>query len=118
MNRIKEARENKGISQRKLASVLGLSPGAICRYENPDDKNGPSTEVWIKMASYFGVPVDYLMGLDAEKAATTKGDGLDEQEKELIQLWGLVPEDVKMRELDYLRVQAVAKRSSADGKDK
>lgn len=75
MNHIKEAREAKGISQRKLASVLGLSPAAICRYENPDDKNGPSTEIWIKMAEYFSVPVDYLMGLDTEKAATQKGGG-------------------------------------------
>lgn len=78
MNRIKEAREARGISQRKLAAVLGLSPGSVCRYESPDDKNGPSTEMWIKMAEYFHVPVDYLMGLDNEKTAAPEGSGLDE----------------------------------------
>lgn len=118
MNRIKEAREAKGISQRKLAAVLGLSPGSVCRYESPDDKNGPSTEMWIKMAAYFHVPVDYLMGLDSEKAATPEGDGLDAETREFIQLLGEVPVDVKLRELDYLRVQAAAKRSSADEQDK
>lgn len=84
MNRIKEAREARGISQRKLAAVLGLSPGSVCRYESPDDKNGPSTEMWIKMAEYFHVPVDYLMGLDNEKAATPEGSGLDEGARYLL----------------------------------
>lgn len=97
MNRIKEAREARGISQRKLAAVLGLSPGSVCRYESPDDKNGPSTEMWIKMAEYFHVPVDYLMGLDNEKTAAPKGDGLSDGAKRLVERYENASEEDRRR---------------------
>ncbi len=99
-NRIREVREQRGISQRKLALVLDLSPGAICRYENPDDKTGPSTEIWVKMSNYFGVPVDYLMGLSNsshEKTAAPEGDGLSDGARRLIERYENASEEDRRR---------------------
>lgn len=115
-NRIRAVRKQNRFSQAELAQRLEVSEPTISNYET--GKREPDKATWVRLSRILGVSVDYLMGLDAEKAATPEGDGLNEQKKELIRLWDLVPEDVQLRELDYLRFQAVAKQSSADAQDK
>ena len=61
MNRIKELRQSKGLTQAELAQKVGVSNQAIHYYEN--DKREPKMETWQKLADYFGVSVPYLQGL-------------------------------------------------------
>ena len=49
-----------GISQQALAEALGISQQSVNRYEN--HKVEPDIDTLIKMADYFGVTVDYLIG--------------------------------------------------------
>lgn len=60
MNRLKFLREEKGLFQCDIAKVLGLSTSAIGFYEN--EKRDMNPEVIIKLANYFGVTTDYLLG--------------------------------------------------------
>ena len=60
--RIKEIRTAKGISQRKAALDLGLSPVVYGRYENEIRK--PEPEMLATIADYLGVTVDELIGRD------------------------------------------------------
>ncbi len=59
--RLKQLREKTGLSQAKFAKVLGgVSQPVIARYETGDFF--PSYPVLIKMADYFNVSTDYLLG--------------------------------------------------------
>lgn len=116
LSRIDYQLSSKGISYADFYSAVGVSASAVSKWRKGATR--PRKTVIENIAQYLGVSVDYLMGLDSGKAATPEGDGLNEQKKELIRLWDLVPEDVQLRELDYLRFQAVAKQSSADEQDK
>lgn len=57
---IKILRENKGISQADLARELRVSRSTISMYESDD--RIPTSEMFINMADFFNVDVDYLMG--------------------------------------------------------
>lgn len=59
-NRIKLLREEKKIRQDELAKVLSISPSAVGMYER--DEREPNDEITIKLAEYFGVSTDYLLG--------------------------------------------------------
>lgn len=58
--RLKELREAKKISQRKLASILNISSGAVGMYET--GKRAPDYELLSQIADFFGVSIDYLLG--------------------------------------------------------
>lgn len=61
--RIKELRLKEGISQAKLSSKLGLGKSMIGMIEL--GKRGASNETIKKIADYFDVSVDYLLGREA-----------------------------------------------------
>ena len=60
MNRVKELRKQKHITQEELGKVLDIQKAAISKYENGIAE--PSTEVLNKMSAFFGVSIDYLLG--------------------------------------------------------
>lgn len=60
MNRIKELRALKGIKQTELAKVLSVSQAALSGYET--GKYEADLATYKKIAQYFGVSVDYLLG--------------------------------------------------------
>lgn len=58
--RIKRLREDKGLQQKDLAKKLDVSPSAIGMYER--DEREPNNDLLIKLADFFNVSVDYLLG--------------------------------------------------------
>ncbi len=61
-DKIKKLREGKNISQKELAGELGVTDAMISMYEN--DKKNPSLEVITKIAMFFNVSTDYLLGTE------------------------------------------------------
>ena len=59
MKRLKYLREQRHISQLKLAMDLGLNQNAVRRYENGVREADYAT--LILFAEYFGVSIDYLL---------------------------------------------------------
>ncbi|MDR3318638.1 MAG: helix-turn-helix domain-containing protein [Clostridiales bacterium] len=59
--RIKELRLAYGISQVQLAAQLGVSKQCVSNWEN--DNIQPSIDMLVKIASFFSVTTDYLLGL-------------------------------------------------------
>lgn len=59
-NRIKKLREEKQLKQEELAKILSISPSAIGMYER--DAREPNDELTLKLAEYFDVSTDYLLG--------------------------------------------------------
>ena len=60
--RFKYLREEKGLSQERLADDLGVSHGIISFWET--GKREPKLSNLILIAEYFGVTIDYLAGLE------------------------------------------------------
>ena len=60
MNRLKELRLKRGLSQQELAKKVGISNQSISSYEKGVRK--PKIEAWEKSADYFGVSIAYLQG--------------------------------------------------------
>ena len=58
--RLKQLREQKGLSQYTFAKMLGLSQSAVGNWEA--GKRIPDAEMLCIIANYFGVSVDYLLG--------------------------------------------------------
>jgi len=58
--RLKELRERRGLSQYKLAELLGVSPSTVAAWEV--GRNEPSYDMLRKIADVFEVSVDYLLG--------------------------------------------------------
>ena len=59
---LKEIREYNKLSQRKLAIDLGVTQACVAKWETGDRE--PSLDDLIKIAKYFGVSADYLLGLE------------------------------------------------------
>ena len=62
MNRIKELREAKGLSQNKLSQELNINLRTIQRWENGETAIRRNNAK--KIADYFGVSDAYLLGYD------------------------------------------------------
>ena len=60
--RLKELRQEKGIGQIELAKKLEVSKGIISLWEN--GLREPNMYSLIKLAKFFNVTIDYLVGLE------------------------------------------------------
>ena len=95
---LRELRENSGISQKKLAEIVGVSQQAINKYENHNTE--PDIETLKRMASFFSTSVDYLIGYDNPNIDTTRNTFLSPQEQELLALYrSLSPKQQKTMEI-------------------
>ena len=79
MNRIKEIRQEKNLSQTDIAKALGVTRQAISLYEKGDREL--KLETWQKLADFFNVPVDYLLGISEDRSTLTIDD-LNPEEQE------------------------------------
>lgn len=57
-NRIKEARNNLGYTQEKLAELLGVTKGAVANYEN--ETSHPKEPIMYKLIETLNVDANYL----------------------------------------------------------
>lgn len=58
--RLRKLREQRGISQKTLSELCGLSKNMISRYEK--GKRIPNIETLGELCDFFDVSADYLMG--------------------------------------------------------
>ena len=65
MNRLKELRKEKKLTQEELAQEIGVSKITILRWENGERQIKP--EKAQQLADYFGVSVGYLLGYEEAK---------------------------------------------------
>lgn len=63
--RIRQLRLSAGMTQRDLAQRINVGNTTLSQYES--GARVPSDEVKIKIASVFGVSVDYLLGASSER---------------------------------------------------
>ncbi len=71
---IKSLRMSKGLNQVEIAKIFGVTKQCVSNWENENIM--PSVDMLIKIAGFFNVSTDYLLGLSEKHALNT--DGLTE----------------------------------------
>jgi len=103
--RIKQLREEKGLSQQKLADILGdaLTQQKINNYENKIYE--PDINILMRMAEYFNVSIDYLVGHSDNRQILkeTTEYKLTDKESEFIKILRNFPEDLTDKQLEYMK---------------
>jgi len=75
--RLKKLRKEKGLTQEELAQALNITRSALSLYEI--GKRDPDTETLRKIAGFFNVSVDYLLGRTDIRNPESSFSSLDEK---------------------------------------
>lgn len=68
---LRKLRISKALTQQELGSKVGLSKAVVSKYEN--GLGFPTFDVLIKIAKYFGVTTDFLLGVEKGKTLDVSG---------------------------------------------
>lgn len=68
MNRLKELRKEKGLTQQELADKIGVTKRTYIYWEKGD--RVPKSDKAQRLADYFGVSVGYLLGLESSQGGS------------------------------------------------
>lgn len=102
MKNLKKLREQHNLTQREMADILGIQRPTYTRYET--EERQPDFDLVIKIAQYFDVSVDYLLGKSENMNLDEQLEGLD------FALYGEVKEltDAQKQDIiDYARFKKV-----------
>ena len=81
--RIKNLRRSREINQVQLAEKLGVKKQSISNWEN--DNIMPSVDMLIKIADFFQVSTDYLLGREVREASAPN----------MLDITGLTPNQIE-----------------------
>lgn len=98
-------RDEKGLTLKQMGEILGVSHMTYQRYEKND--TDVSTDMLVKLADFYGVSADYLLGRTDIKAmaGTSPAEQLDvtAAEQEIIRRYAEFPEEVRLLLLETIR---------------
>lgn len=70
MNRIRDLREDMDLRQIDVARATGIDQKTLSNYET--GKTNPDSDAIIKLADFFGVSADFLLGRTAKNKPTAE----------------------------------------------
>lgn len=118
---IKKARTDKHLSQRALADIIGVSQQTVGSWEV--GRTSPDNEMLKKLAAFFNVSVDYLLGRTDEPGGFQNGDGGNEavaekevktvKSKDYVELHRLIDE-LPHSDVEELLNTAIFKKKKAE----
>lgn len=97
LNRIRQLREELGMTQVRLSIELEVAQETISAYEN--GKHYPSIPSLIKMMNIFNVGIDYILGFSDVRVPAGH---LSDQEQLLLNCFNHLPEHKKELAIAYL----------------
>jgi transcriptional regulator with XRE-family HTH domain len=84
-----------------VAAEVGVkSTGTVTGWKNGAN---PRQTVLLKLADYFGVTVDYLLNTEKENPTSVAADGVDELDKEALDIMHQLPPEKRAAGLAMLR---------------
>ncbi|MBQ3236209.1 MAG: helix-turn-helix transcriptional regulator [Oscillospiraceae bacterium] len=98
MNRIKELREARGMTQVRLSIELEVSQESVSAYEK--GKCYPSYQSLLKLSEIFGASIDYIMGL-SDKMTVERN--LDMQEETILSMISSLDKNKKEKIIAYIQ---------------
>jgi transcriptional regulator with XRE-family HTH domain len=100
IERLKQLREAKNMTQLRLAMELNVSQETISGYEI--GKAVPPAEMLVKLADTLDTSVDYILGRTDIKS-TLRASELSEQEAEILTILRKQPEDKRIFVFDLIK---------------
>jgi len=100
IERLKQLREAKNLTQLRLAMELNVSQETISGYEI--GKAVPPAEMLVKLADTLDTSVDYILGRTNIKS-TLRASELSEQEAEILTILRKQPEDKRIFVFDLIK---------------
>ncbi len=85
MNRLKQLRKERSLTQAALAKYLNITRQGYANYEN--ELTNPTPSILIKLADFFECSVDYLIGRESEIGTVIINNDLKEGETELLNIY-------------------------------
>lgn len=107
VKRLKELRNEKGVSQLKLAEHIKISQQAIAKWET--EKSTPDPYTLCQLADFFNVTVDYLLGRTPSMVHETITN-YGQKNKELLDLYYQLNNDGKNKMIEYAQDLVVGGR--------
>ena len=105
MLKIKELREEKGLSQLEVAKGIDTSQRNIGRWES--GANEPSSSFVLKLAKYFNVSTDYLLGCEDDFGAVVNVTSqLTKPQSELLSVFNLLSEEEQYQVIGFAKALA------------
>ena len=91
MLKLKELREEKGLFQKDIAQHLNKTITCICDWER--GRTEPGIDDLIRIADFFNVNVDYLIGRENYATGNVEiiGEQLSTEEQQLVNLYRALP---------------------------
>jgi len=110
MNRIRELRKDRGLTQLQFCQKFNITQSTISGWEC--GKWQPDNETLLKLADYFGVTVDYLLGRNeitpeerAAGASATRKESITPIEDEMLYTFRQIGKQFgEQAQLDYISV--------------
>lgn len=111
MNKLRTLRKEKGLTQTEVAKYIGTSQNNYSYWENGKVKIDNAT--LLRLADFFNVSVDYLLGREDDLGNVKKQDVLSEEDKDILnQLHALGPFELEAIKIQ-IKALADAKKSDA-----
>lgn len=98
-------RSEHNLSQQRLADLIGVSQSTIAQIEK--NRNEATAATIRKLAQFFGVSADYLLGLEDDfgvRTAAPIGDAYSSEERKIIEQYRSLPKQLKKLVRDQLEV--------------
>ena len=102
--RLKELREEIGISQVELAKKIGISNKNIHAYEKGYSE--PAIDVLIKLADFFNCSVDFLIERTDDYNIVSSSDTNSYKDRTLLRMFHLLDDTTQDQVIDYTKYQA------------
>ena len=102
--------DKRGITKNKLLVDLKLSKNSFVNWQ--ERGTIPSGETLSKIAAYFNVTTDYLLGNEQKNKPSAEAESLSDIENEILRIYHSLPEDKKQA------FMTVARSLKSQSKDK
>ncbi len=106
-SRLKLLRKQMGISQDEAAQRLGVSLSSYQKYEREKNNTTPSIDVILKLADFYGVTTDYLLGREPQ-INPIANLSIEVDDSKFVELYSALPDYAKQ-----IFVDTMAKLSQA-----
>lgn len=99
--RLQELRKEKGKLQTELADYLNVNHATVSAWEK--EISEPNIQTLIKLADYFEVSLDYFLERTNENEITIITHNLSDEEKNLLDSYSAMDDDLKELTFAYMR---------------
>ncbi len=94
--------QERKVSQKQLSEAIGFSSGNISDWKT--GRSSPGIDALLKIADYFNVSVDYLLGIDTKYNKDVLTVELSDDKKRLLEMYDMLTDMEKGEILGELKV--------------